>query len=436
MVFEESIFYSMELGKSRSRKRLQDSLPSIHSPRPYISPRYSLDQLDMSETKLQRLYERSARQDLEVKIFPEWLRKRKDFKSQYLSCLSFDHIDKFLICSKAASRRNRFEKESLVTWARSVPDISWMPKSLLSEVCDKLTPVTYEPREVLFRENDLSDCLLLIVKGSLEVWKDGHQISTVTKDNAIGEASLKTNSIRTATVIATTRVQALKLSKVNYDTIILRDRLQETREIAVFFQSTQFFESWNISRLERLAESSIVKQFEANQDIYRQGDTSHSFFVIKSGRVRLEAKISLSTVTRWPRGLHEWEERTKVSEVNKRVRVCGPGELFGEYEAGLGIAMKTSATALELTVIYIVLKEAYRAFRQNEMQIATQKPCRPDTAELIQEIKNEKSKRLRKSKALMDALETNVTPKGRDIFTSKKSKLLGKLVKAKRLKLV
>jgi CRP-like cAMP-binding protein len=303
-------------------------------------------------------------------------------------------------------------------------------------MCDRLTPVAYDAREVMFKEHDLSDCLLLIVKGSVEIWKDGSWISTVTKDNAVGEASLKTNSVRTATVIAATHVQALRLSKANYDTIVLRDRLQETREIAGFFQSTQFFESWNRSRLERLADSSIVKQFEANQTIYKQGDSSHNFFIVKCGRVSLEAKICLSTVTRWPRGLHEWEERIKVSEVNRRVKVCGPGEIFGEYEVGLGITMKTTATALESTVIYIVLNEAHQTFLQNELRTATQKPCRPDTAELIEEIKDEMSKRLRRSKALMDALETNVTPKGRDIFTSKKSKLLGKLVKEKRLKFV
>lgn len=371
---------------------------------------------------------------LEAKIFPEWLRNRADFQSQYLSCVSFDLIDKFQICTKAPHKRNRFEKESLIAWAQSVPDIAWISKGRLSEVCDKLTSVSFNEGEVLFKKYDTADCLLLILDGVIEVWDDGRKVSVVSKNNAIGEASLKTNTLRSATCIASTPVKALRLSKLNYDTIVLREKLQETREVATFFKSTPFFKFWSFNRLERLADYTLVKQVEAFQEIYKQGDQSVNFYVVKTGKVHLEVTVKVSTVVRWPRGLREWEEHTNVNEVKKLVKVCGPGDLFGENEVGLGVPMKTSATTQEHSVIFIVMKDVHKnVFRKNELRmLATLNPCRPDTADLEEEIKVMKTNLHRKSKALLDAFETNLTPTGRDCFSNKKSRMLKRMLSGKK----
>lgn len=81
--------------------------------------------------------------------------------------------------------------------------------------------ITYKPRSVIFRQGDLSDCLYLVLDGSVSVVVDDDQdpeqemvVSYLNPGDFVGEMGLFGEEHRTANLIARTECQ---LAKISYD---------------------------------------------------------------------------------------------------------------------------------------------------------------------------------------------------------------------------
>jgi CRP-like cAMP-binding protein len=79
---------------------------------------------------------------------------------------------------------------------------------------------TYQPGEILFRENDTSKELFMIVKGQVKISRgegDGEKVlATLNSGEIMGEMSHFDNYPRSATATAVTEVQVLVFTKANF----------------------------------------------------------------------------------------------------------------------------------------------------------------------------------------------------------------------------
>lgn len=77
--------------------------------------------------------------------------------------------------------------------------------------------VTYNPGEALIREGEIDNAFFIIALGSAEVRKRGKLLHQLDKGDCVGEIGFLSTTKRTATVVATSRVLALKVNATLLD---------------------------------------------------------------------------------------------------------------------------------------------------------------------------------------------------------------------------
>ncbi|WP_281885265.1 Npt1/Npt2 family nucleotide transporter [Paenibacillus sp. YYML68] len=80
-----------------------------------------------------------------------------------------------------------------------------------ARIAERLVPVQYEPGATLVEQGEVGECLYLITDGETAIVRDGRQVSSLRAGDCLGEMALFIQGKRTATAVATTRMQALRL---------------------------------------------------------------------------------------------------------------------------------------------------------------------------------------------------------------------------------
>ena len=95
---------------------------------------------------------------------------------------------------------------------------SAFPPEALAELLGSTSVRSYRPKATIVREGEPGDSLFLIVDGSVEVIStdpQGHPVSlaSLSRGDFFGEVAVLTGKPRTATVVATTEVAVIEISK-------------------------------------------------------------------------------------------------------------------------------------------------------------------------------------------------------------------------------
>ena len=77
--------------------------------------------------------------------------------------------------------------DDVITMLSSVPTFADLPVEELEILASRLVTETYQPSEILFVEGDLSDRLLLIEKGSIELIASGRRLATLHDGDHVGD---------------------------------------------------------------------------------------------------------------------------------------------------------------------------------------------------------------------------------------------------------
>lgn len=93
-----------------------------------------------------------------------------------------------------------------------IPLFRGCTKDELRDIDRAATQADYAPGAVLCREGDVGRELILIIEGDAKIDRGGVEIATVGAGAFIGEMSLLDGGPRSATVTATSEVQALVLT--------------------------------------------------------------------------------------------------------------------------------------------------------------------------------------------------------------------------------
>jgi CRP-like cAMP-binding protein len=114
--------------------------------------------------------------------------------------------------------------EQEVELIRRIPIFERIQPAMQKLLCFGSERLTYDPGQALVKTGEAADAAYVLIDGTVEVTVDSPKgplvISTVGKNEIIGEIAIFGDVPRTATVTAATRVEALKISKELFINII------------------------------------------------------------------------------------------------------------------------------------------------------------------------------------------------------------------------
>mmetsp|Transcript_18118 Transcript_18118/g.43343 ORF Transcript_18118/g.43343 Transcript_18118/m.43343 type:complete len:789 (-) Transcript_18118:558-2924(-) len=214
---------------------------------------------------------------------------------------------------------NRAMLNTSTQFLKSVSMLSPLTDEQRQAIADILEEQVFKAGHVIVKEGDPADSLYFVKEGEAAAFKTGldgteKQVFAMQVGSVFGESALQgANSVRQATVKAVTNVKMLKLTRANFTDTLgdLKDVIQQNFNEKVL-SSIDLFSGLTTSERSLLVESLTEETFAAGDKIIRQNDAGESFYIIKSGTVRVTART--------PDG-----EREEVIKDN-----MGPGAYFGE----------------------------------------------------------------------------------------------------------
>lgn len=114
-----------------------------------------------------------------------------------------------------------------VLFLKQVDLFKKIPGDELARIGRITREVTFGMGEALIYEGDIGDSAYLIIDGAVKVQASGNELATLSKNDFVGEMSILDSEPRSATVIATEPVRALKIGREDF-----YDILNERNEIA------------------------------------------------------------------------------------------------------------------------------------------------------------------------------------------------------------
>jgi len=159
--------------------------------------------------------------------------------------------------------------------------------------------VQYDFGESIVRQGDPADAFYVLLSGRARVIKTtarGEEIvlNTLRPGSEFGEAALLSPAPRTATVRCSSIVEALRLGRDDFATLInefpeLRGHLEVTQRYRTL--QSFLYEFSNFGRLPQPAINELVhrltaEKFKAGQRIIDKGDPAGPMYVVQSGKVR------------------------------------------------------------------------------------------------------------------------------------------------------
>ncbi len=110
---------------------------------------------------------------------------------------------------------------------RAVPWLASLGKEALGEVVSAGTMVSFADGKPLVRELEVGDSLFVILEGRALVTVDAGQavplsLGELGRGDAVGELSLLTGELRSATVTAAGRLEALRIDSLEFDALLAR----------------------------------------------------------------------------------------------------------------------------------------------------------------------------------------------------------------------
>jgi CRP/FNR family cyclic AMP-dependent transcriptional regulator len=114
--------------------------------------------------------------------------------------------------------------EQEVELVRRFPIFSRIQPAMQKLLCFSSERLTYEAGQVIFRAGDMADAAYVVIDGSIEISvptpKGPLVVSTVGRNEIIGEIAIFGDVPRTATCTALTRLETLRISKDLFTNVI------------------------------------------------------------------------------------------------------------------------------------------------------------------------------------------------------------------------
>ncbi|GMF54250.1 unnamed protein product [Phytophthora fragariaefolia] len=276
-------------------------------------------------------------------VFPSWIRERKDF--QVFFPRFSDHVvtDEEILqqgVPKEPSERNIVELQCIARWIMKIPSMStFLDLNQATEIAKLAKYRAFRPHEFVFRKGDVGDACYLVLSGEVNILIDGEKVASVTKNAAFGDIALQLeNATRGADVQAASPsptgnatptpgtltpsspigCEVLMIMAEDYHKTLARCQTRRRKHLVNWLHTeVTLFRDCVESKLHFFELVSIDVPLKKGEVLYTQGESVGAFYVVRSGRVRLEVDIQYERRHRWPCGKHSWKQQ--VHAVRSRV---------------------------------------------------------------------------------------------------------------------
>ncbi|KAG7376446.1 hypothetical protein PHYPSEUDO_013402 [Phytophthora pseudosyringae] len=276
-------------------------------------------------------------------VFPAWIRERKDF--QVFFPRFSDHVvtDEEILqqgVPKEPSERNIVELQCIARWIMRIPSMStFLDLNQATEIAKLARYRAFRPQEYVFRKGGIGDACYLVLSGEVHILIDGEKVATVTKNSAFGDIALQLeNATRGADVQAAfppgsghvtpspgansslpaIGCEVLMIMAEDYHKTLARCQTRRRKHLVNWLHTeVTLFRDCVESKLHFFELVSIDVPLKKGEVLYTQGESVGAFYIVRSGRVRLEVDIQYERRHRWPCGNHKWKQQ--VHAVHSRV---------------------------------------------------------------------------------------------------------------------
>lgn len=223
----------------------------------------------------------------------------------------------------------------------------------LEVLASHITEVAFPAGSEIIREGAVGDFFYFVKHGQLEVTKKTQaglevRLSVIRDGEGFGEMALLTCSVRSSSVRAVTDVVLYRLSKKDFEDIVLheaafKNRLSQRDEEYRHFDSIKTLQPFRLLEPEKTWD--IVHKLEertygAGETIITQGERGDRYFIIKSGRVAVL-------------------QQHDAGQEPCRVAVLEAGEAFGEEALIRDDPRNATCQALEETTVFSLSKQIF-----------------------------------------------------------------------------
>lgn len=170
--------------------------------------------------------------------------------------------------------------------------------------------------------------------------------------------------------------------------------------------------------------------------IYEQGQDSNALYIVRTGKVKLQAYVKLQMGNKWPIGGRLWEEVKLDKTVAVDVKEVLPSETFGGHELSEDTQRTTRACAkLPTTVLVVSRSNLYTHFLKSDVEalLGLSKVVLQSSEEMQLEAKAKLSRlkdhvNSRQKKAIADSIVADFNYTGRTSADSLRSGMMRKWI--------
>ncbi len=183
---------------------------------------------------------------------------------------------------------------------RELPILSFLPPDVRELVEGSFEEVSFPFGSSIVREGEPADALFVLVNGRARVLKRGDggeevPLGVLRPGDSFGEMGLLNHAVRTTTVRANSEVEALRLQRSVFDSLLeerpeLRHYLElqgKHRRLHSFFQQYTAFSRLPVEALSALLSDLTPVVVRAGDIVVREGDPPGPMYVVEEGRFRV-----------------------------------------------------------------------------------------------------------------------------------------------------
>jgi HlyB family type I secretion system ABC transporter len=253
-------------------------------------------------------------------------------------------------------------QESRDAILQDLPLLAFLPEEVRAFVVESLVPVSFRFGTVIVREGDPADAFYVLVEGRARILKQGDNgeeipLAVLRAGDTFGEMGLLEDAVRTATVRASSDVEALRLERPVFEALLRRrPELRQYFELQVRRRHLQnFFHQFTaFHRLPPEALQALLAELEPldvaqGQIIVREGDPPGAMYIIEDGRCRVHIGV---------------DGRQRNVAYLRRGEYFGEQSAFGDQPRSASVEAVTPCRLLRLRrETYLDLLSRYPAIR-------------------------------------------------------------------------
>ena len=150
---------------------------------------------------------------------------------------------------------------------------------------------TFGPNHILYQDDSVGDKFFIVKEGLLqETFKNSNMTKTYHSGDTFGDLALLEKRQREGTITTMEDVKLFSLKGHLFRKIVQKINNEEQKERYDFLSIVPIFHCINKNQLNNIVLNMFTCSYDQGNIIFKEGDTGHSLFIIKSGEVICESK--------------------------------------------------------------------------------------------------------------------------------------------------